>query len=371
MLSIACHGRTQPRTNMSCDTDTVFYVESKDKRRAPCTVEWADDEFRITCSGSDLYTVKWSKVEAVNVQPRMFGATLAVIDCVPEGVKSPLLVKLWLPSLLEVQVLSAALQRHNKRSSTGSSVLWGALTSTTLLPYYHRSANQFWRSLHFMLEVTLIAVTVFIFLDLLGMHDPGITDEAFPDTALDLLNQDTSLEELRNAMNYAVGNLSHEDQAIIAKRWKPFGWGYTLINDDIRNHKRRAIHVLGDNDYLAKPTKRAMRFMHRWGKYFMSLDYADLLTTHPYIVLVLPMALFGLVIGGAMFLWVAVAAVIVYCLKHVTVMVLSFKLVVIAKHIVLDAKSFYSAVKNILRIGTDSFRLVRTIAKRVLTRIHL
>eukprot|EP01064_Diplonema_japonicum_P032251 TRINITY_DN6008_c0_g1_i4.p3 TRINITY_DN6008_c0_g1~~TRINITY_DN6008_c0_g1_i4.p3 ORF type:complete len:358 (+),score=62.19 TRINITY_DN6008_c0_g1_i4:2640-3713(+) len=351
--------------------EKIFFVESKDKAKSACTVDWADDEFTITCSGTVLYVVKWKTIEAVNVQAKMFGPTLAVIDCIPDEQKSPLLVKLWLPSLIDVQVLSSAVERHKKRARCGSSVLWGAMSSSMMLPFYHRSLNQGWRSLHFMLEITLIAVTAFIFLDLLGMHDPGVGDEFFQDDVAQLLQKNLPFEELQVAMSEAVGNLTHEDQAIVARRWKEFDWRYTLISDKITKHKKRAVRVLSDNDYLAKPTKKALRFAHRWYKYLMRVDYADLLMTHPYILLCIPFVMFALVLGGTMVLWALCIAVVIYCLKHVTVMVLSFKLVVIAKHIVLDAKSFYSAVKNMLRIGTDSIKFCRTVSRSILRRIHI
>ena len=351
-------------------SETPFF-ETKDKRKSPCTINWEKEYFTITCGGKELYEVHWKTVAAVNVQPKMFTSTMVIFDCKPNETKQAMLIKLWIPNLAMLETIKQQLVINQKKSVTGHGVLWSNLYRSSMLPYFHRYLNQFWQSLSFGIEVTLILVTMFIILDLCGMHEPGISSEEFPEEAEHIIRSSETLEDLQTGMYDAVLKLSHTDREIVNKRWEKYGWKHTFTSrDEISKHPRKAVRELFDNDYLAFPIRWLMRKSRKSFRWSKNIGFPFLMSNPQYLLLA-PVVFPFVLLFSAFMLWVFIFGLVIYGIKHFTVMLLSLKIIHIAKHFVFHAKSFYSTVKNSLRIVTDCMRFLNRFAKRFLGRFRL
>ncbi|KAJ9445365.1 hypothetical protein DIPPA_07029 [Diplonema papillatum] len=356
----------------------TFEVSSKHLPRAqPCTVLWNatvaekaknEDEaelpcFEISVAGKTQYTVAWSHIACANVKLNLHGVSDVVLDCVPEGSAKPMLIKLRVPSLTHVDELVKLLREHNV--PFGANRLWPLLSTKTAMPFYHRLFNRAWLAASFLLEFMLISVTIFLLLDFLGMHEPGVSDDDFTEKVSEILHNETDFAVAQAQLQEAAHGLSSADQATLAKRWKRLGWGYTLLNDTVLQHPRRAIRALRDRDYLAYPTRHIWRQTRRFAEAAYHFDYLDHLKQHPYSILAVPMALAPVFFLSAFLVWVFLFGIVIYMLQHATLLVLSIEAVVALKHFVLNAKSIYSSVRALVRIVTDGLSITKKAVSRV------
>ena len=357
--------------------DVTFVADPK-KKTAAAAADSSNNSDNKDDGGTappPAYSVRWSDVFIACPKPNFQIPSQIVFDCIPQGEgPSPLLLKFWLPHLADLGALRTALENENAsrpdgaaRIVVGKSAIWSTLSSTTFLPFYRRWLSDVYRSGCLVLEVLVIAVSVFMLLDLLGFHDPGLAAHGeFSEKAREILRVgETDFDRMQVQMQRAVQGLSKTDRALVNERWQEFGWGPTFYQNSVVFRQEEALEALRDKDYLARYSKLLFAGISDAAWVLYRTPYLSVLSRHPYLLLVGPLLLPVVVGAGLLAASALFFCGIFFSIRHLSVLLLSFNATLLLKQVVFDARAHLSYLKALLKMSTGMVRFSYTTAKRL------